>query len=474
MSRRLLLLALTSAACFSDDPPQLTATVTGDDTSTSTTTGATAVAPTTSTTGDETTSTSTTGTTEPVVPTTATGDTSTTDDTSTTGEPVVDPCKDEDPICPEGPSGAPGSGLEPLDRCNFALTRAPEWDNLGPLADALAETLPTRTIAEILTDLNNVAEPALLVPGDVEALELAFRWDDDEFNKKWWVPQGLTGSADAYDDGRLEGRDVVLIGWWFAKELAMLSFDKGVRVSLVDLTDAPDLSLRHILLVEPVPGDPVDFKPVPIRAGGIAWYGDTLYLADPTQGLRVFDMSRLLAVNPAVDKVGYDAKINDYYGGLYSYVAMQVGAYKPASGCAPRFSTVALDRSTSPPELVVGEFCDGVSACDSALDGRVFTWPIDPVTGRLPSVITWASSAAYTGESQIEGITRSQGNFYLTSSSPPGDAGALHVVPAAGPGVPHGWIDTPRAVMLAGDRIWSLSEKPGARFVFAAARAAYE
>ncbi|PCC74380.1 hypothetical protein SAMN02745121_04479 [Nannocystis exedens] len=473
MSRRLLLLALTSAACFSDDPPQLTASVTGDDTSTSTT-GTTTVAPTTTTTGDETTSTTTTGTTEPAVPTTTTGDTDTTGDTETTGEPVVDPCKDEAPTCPAGPSGAPGSGLEPLDRCNFPLTRAPEWDNLGPLADALAEALPTWTIADVLTDLNNVALAAPSVPGEVEALELAFRWDDEDFTKSWWVPQGLTGSADAYDDGRLAGREVVLLGWWFAKELSQLSFDKGVRVSLVDLTDAPEISLRHILLVEPVPGDPVDFKPVPIRAASIAWYGDNLYLADPTQGLRVFDLSRLLEVNPDVDKVGYDAKVNDWYGGLYAYVAVQVGAYKHASGCAPRFSTLALDRSVSPPELVVGEYCDGLVACTSPIGGRVFTWPIDPVTGRLPSVITWASSAAYTGESQIQGVTRSDGALYLSSSSPPGDAGALHVVPPAGPGVSHGWIDTPKAVMLDGDRIWSLSEKTGARFVFAAARAAYE
>ncbi|MDC0723309.1 hypothetical protein [Nannocystis bainbridge] len=478
MSRRLLLLALTSAACFSDDPPQLTATVTGDDSST-TSTGApvtTEVAPTTTTTGDDTTSTSATGTTEPATPTTSstTGETDTTSDTDTTGGPVVDPCKFETPVCPAGPSGTQGSGQEPLDRCNFPLTRAPEWDNLGPLADALAEALPTWTMVDILADLNNTALSADAVPGDVEALELAFRWDNEDFNKYWWIPQGLTGSADARDDGRLDGREVALIGWWFDKELANVSFEKGVRVTLVDVTDASELRLRHILLVEPVPGDPVDFKPVPVRAGGIAWYGDTLYLADPTQGLRVFDLSRLLEVNANVDKVGYDPKVADYYGGLYSYVAVQIGAYKHASACAPRFSTLALDRSTSPPELVVGEYCDGLATCASAIGGRVFTWPLDPVSGRLPFDITWANSAAYTGETQIQGVTRSDGALYLTSSAPPGDPGALHVVPPVGPATVHGWIDTPRAVMLDGDRIWGMSEKSGARFVFAAARSAYE
>ncbi|MFY0532915.1 hypothetical protein [Nannocystis pusilla] len=272
------------------------------------------------------------------------------------------------------------------------------------------------------------------MPGDVEALELAFRWDDEDFTKAWWIPQGLSGSADAYDDGRLEGRDVVLIGWWFAKELAMLSFDKGVRVSLVDFTDAPDLSLRHILLVEPVPGDPVDFKPVAIRAGSIAWYGDTLYLADPTQGLRVFDMSRLLAVNAGADKVGYDSNVNDWYGGLYSYVAMQVGAYKPASGCArasppspsiaapARRSWSSASSATGSPPVTArstaasspGRSTRSPAACPPSSPG-----PARPPTpARARSRASPAARAPFTSRAAPRPATRARS----TSSPPPAPA----------------------------------------------------
>lgn len=477
MPRRLLLLALTSAACFSDDPPQLTATLTGDSSSdgsstTTTTLTSTTVEPTT----DAPTTSSTTGTTEPVEPTTTSSSSGdpTTDTGETTGEPIDDPCKNAAPVCPGGPAEAPGSGLEAIDRCNFPLARAPEWDNLGPLLDELAAALPTWTIGEVLTDLDETALGALDVPGSVEALELAFRWAEADFTKTWWIPQGLTGTVDAYDSGLLDGREALLVSWHFDQELAGFPIDKGVRITLVDITDAPEIHLRHILLVEPVPGDPVDFQPVPIQAGGIVWYGDMLYVADTSEGLRVFDLSRLLEVNPAEDEIGYDPQIADYYGGLYSFVAVQIGAYKHVSACGPKFSTLGLDRSASPPELVVAEYCDNAGTCDSAYHGRLYSWPIDPVSGRLPHDITWPSSAAYTGHSHLQGAVRRDGTFYLSSSAPPDDGGELYVAPPASPSASYGWIDSPQAVMLDGERIWSLSEKAGARFVFAASRAAYE
>lgn len=467
MPRRLLLLALTSAACFSDDPPQLTATVTSESSSSDTQD----LPPSTSTTEAPTTST-TTGTTDPVEPTTADAPTTGND---TFGGPTIDLCKFADPVCPGPPTGEPLGSFEPLDRCNFALARAPEWSIFIPLVEQLTYTLPTATIADVVHDLNAAAAVVPGVPGDVAELELAFRWDDEDFTKYWWTPHGLTGSADALPGGLLEGRNVLLVAWQFEQDLIMSPSDKGVRVTLVDVTDPSDISFRHILLVEPVSGDPVDFKPVAIEASGIAWYRDILYVADENQGLRVFDLSRLLVVNDSLDQVGYDQKAGDYFGGLYAYVAPQIGAYQHISACGPRFSTLALDRTSDPPELVVAEYCDGLIACDSPEVGRVFTWPLDPNTGRLLAKdITYASSAAYTGRSYLRGAARGDGTFFLTSRAPDLDPGELHVVPAAGPGVVYGWADTPGAVMLAGGWIWSLSQKSGARYVFAAPRDAYE
>lgn len=468
MPRVLLLLALTTVACFSDAPPQRTATGSTSDA----TTAATTQAPTTGAT--------TTGAAE-LSSTSSTASTSTTTTTSTgttdtdTGGPAVDPCEAAAPVCPEGPSLSPGAGLEPIDRCNFPLVEGLEWETHGALLDQLAAVLPTRSIGQLLGDLNRAAAPAMAVPGDVAPLELTFRWDDDDFAKAWWIPQGLTGTADAYDGGLLDGREALLVSWYFdAARLPDAPEDKGVRVTLVDVTEPDAVAYRHILLVEPVAGEPVDFKPVPIHAGGVVWYGGLLFVADTSAGLRVFDLERILDIDSAVDAIGYDPQAAQYHAGLYSYAAVQIGAYRRGAACAPRFSTLALDRSASPPQLVVAEYCNGTDACDGAHHGRIFAWPIDLATGRLPAATTWASAAAYTGQSHLQGATRSAGTVFLSSSAPPSDGGALYVLAAGGPSVEHGWIDTPEALMLAGDRIWSLSEKSGARFVFAAPRDGYE
>jgi hypothetical protein len=62
-------------------------------------------------------------------------------------------------------------------------------------------------------------------------------------------------------------------------------------VSFVDYARPVRPRYRHVLLVEPYrdrAGNP-SFRAVPVHAGGIAWYGHYLYVADTYAGFRVFD-----------------------------------------------------------------------------------------------------------------------------------------------------------------------------------------
>jgi hypothetical protein len=102
-----------------------------------------------------------------------------------------------------------------------------------------------------------------------------------------------------------------------------------------------------------------------LHAGGILWYGNHLYVADTTRGIRVFDMRSIfdLAKSPngdAKDKKRIGRQNGVYYGFGYRYVMPQVDAWVNAAGpdndgkfaCkgtgAPKFSYMSIDRSEVP------------------------------------------------------------------------------------------------------------------------------
>ncbi|MEQ1500888.1 MAG: hypothetical protein ABMB14_01590 [Myxococcota bacterium] len=422
---------------------------------------------TTGTTG--TTGTGTTGT-------TGTGTTGTTGTTSTTVPPTPDACESVAAVCPGSPPSSSGQGLVPLDRCAFALDRGPAFDDLGPLVDDLALLAAPATLADVAADLNRDPTVETDVPGNPPGLEVAFRWEDSENDKTTWVPQGITGSADADASGLVDGRRWVLASWYYDEDAADAADPKGVRVAFVDVTDPADPRYRFVLLVEPLAGP--SWGPVRIHAGGIAWVGDFLYVADTFNGLRVFDITRMFHADTSEDVIGCDGTVCK--AGLYAYALPQIGAYDLVAPCAPaeRFSFVAVDRSSDPVQLVSGEYCSTTS-CDDPLSGRLVRYPLDPVTselavsGTLPGR-TWSTDAYYAGETQLQGGVSVDGTFLLSSSEPAGGAGALYAVTESGR-TSYGWIDSPEDVLvdLVNDQLWSLSEGLSDRYVFGADLSAY-
>jgi hypothetical protein len=385
------------------------------------------------------------------------------------GEVEPDPCAGQMPECPAESGLEEGSGLAPIDRCAFPLEDRGSWDDSDAIIDGLAGALEVVSVSDVLGDLNRTAEPIDpgQLPGDVPGVTSAFAWQSGDESVPYWIPQGITGSGDGVDGGRVDGRRVLLVSWYYDREEDPgSSVQKGVRIALVDATDPAAIAYRFLLLVEPTMTDGrPDFGPVEIHAGGLAWVGDYLYVVDTTRGLRVFDLTRILAVDTGADSIGYDPDTDAYHAHDYAYAVPQLGAYDQASACEPRFSFVSVDHSSSPPSLVTGEY-----DADS-IYGRLFRWPL-AADGRLRQVgdpaRVIADGAWFSSHSHIQGGLSQSDTFWLSSSKPEGAGGILYRSAEQEPSADLGWSDTPEDLSYdpVDGMLWSLSEGLGARHVF--------
>ncbi len=398
----------------------------------------------------------------------ATTDAKTDDAAATEAGPPVDPCASQTPACPGVPAGfTEGSGLRAIDRCAFPIAPATGFGANGALITALERLAPKVTLAQVVADTNRVATRVTSAPGNPPGLAYAFRWNAEDGASTDWIPQGITGSPDADATGLTFGKRLILVSFYEDAGL-----QKGVRIAITDVTDPDAPRYRFALLVEPTGTVAApSFKQVDLHAGGIVWIGTKLYVAQTGLGFRVFDLARVLEV--AVDQDTLGCTTTTCRAGLYKYVIPQIGTYAHKSTCSPLFSWVSLDRSSTPPALVSGEYCSG-SACASALAGRVFRWPIDPTTGLLPDTTSWPSEAHLMSHRQVQGGASSGATTWLSSSAPAGGGGALYRV-QAGKSATSSYLDSPEDLMVDGPRgwLWGLSEAAGARAVVAVNRASY-
>lgn len=366
--------------------------------------------------------------------------------------------------CPDVPAGlAEGGGLVEIDRCGFPLAiddaQARSFDEI-----ITSYPLTKNTISGVLENLNRVAttDAPNTLPGNAAGVQRVFEWQSGDMAVAYWTPQGLTGSFDATEKGVFAGKKVVLVSWYYTKDNDPGSAaEKGVRVAIVDATDPENVRYRFALLVSPVivNGKP-DFAPVTVHAGGLAWVIDRLYVPDTTGGLRVFDLSRILALDGLSDTLGLDAggKYNAY---SYAYAIPEIARYVADRTCAPRFSFLSYDRDAS--TLVSGEY-----DADS-IHGRLYRWPLDARGNPVREGARVLPSAAYAmGESHIQGGLGHGARVWLSSSRPAGGAGELDRLGVGVPTTRLGWTDSPED--LAYDpqdgAVWSLSEAAGARYVF--------
>lgn len=188
---------------------------------------------------------------------------------------------------------------------DFQLTEQADNKHLEPLSKIFSAAGKTVTVADVFNDgnhkLSTNSNGYKVWPTD---------FNDQETTK--WTPQGITSTADALEVGTYEGKNGWLVSWYQDKPL------KSVRITFVDRADD---SYRHVMLVNPNAND--NFTTVPIHAGGIVWYGDTLWVVDTNNGVRVFDMSQIWEVDTKGEGVGKMSG-GGYSAATYKYVIPQV------------------------------------------------------------------------------------------------------------------------------------------------------
>lgn len=289
------------------------------------------------------------------------------------------------------------------------------------------------------------------VPG--RSVTWGFRWNDaDNASARWW-PQGISTSADATDTEDIAGREVIASS---AYSKTIDGLNKGSRVTFVDLDS---LRYRHVLLVVPtLDGGRARMQPLRVHAGGIVWCGQFLHVAGTRRGLFTCRVDDIVRVEPSEESLGYRYVLPV----RFTYDAFSAEHAEPM-----RYSFLSLDRSADPPQLIAGEY--GVREQTR----RLVHYPLDPETLHLHAHedgLSRPTGLHEDGVGHMQGAAIVRGTWYVTRSRGRWRLGHLYV------GTP-GAFRTVRQALPVGpeditywpstDQLWSQTEYPGRRYVFA-------
>jgi hypothetical protein len=341
----------------------------------------------------------------------------------------------------------------------------------------LDAALPNVGVADVVGSANHpmpgcsAAETATLPIAPAATSKLC--WDDGDAGATEWNPQGITTSGDADDDGSWGESQVVLSGWQYTVNDAR---HNDARVAFIDYHDPAAAAYRWVYLVAPNAAG-TDFSAAKAHQGGMIWYGDKLMVTavgNTGVAIRVFSMSHILQVDDGAAAIGRTSKGWAAYG--YQYVMPQIGYYSYSAGtCSmatntgtPCFSSISLDRSTSPDSMVAAEyFADGQGS-------RLFRYPF--AADYLPAPT--ASRAYASGVANAQGVLSYNGRWYVTHSSAtyngqlwglaPGVAGVSKSCTNPGTSPSMCWALHPEGLTywLRTGLVWSQTEAPNQRTLF--------
>ncbi|MFI0357853.1 hypothetical protein [Actinomadura sp. 9N407] len=325
-------------------------------------------------------------------------------------------------------------------------------------------------IADVIRDVNHSAQAPCGTPPTSDTVQ--FCWNDEDNEGTTWIPQGLTASWDAHADGTYAGHRIIAASWHDDK--GRDGTDRGCRVTFINYDDPEKPKYRHALLVVPDGDGSFQAMPADSHAGGIAWVGDKLYVAD-TQELRVFDLNNIWRAQPdsSHKKIGmYDGKV---YAADYRYAIPQSRCYEPKQPL--RFSCVSLDRTRTPNSLIIAEYKKdraGVHSTKNA-DAEIVRWDLGDDGWLVESSENeaLASGAWVTTRANINGaITHgdaAEPEFVLTTSEFDRKPAWVHRAKIGSSErytrVPAGGIED-LTYEPQSKRMWTLTEYNGRRTVF--------
>lgn len=323
------------------------------------------------------------------------------------------------------------------DSLGIHLTRvAADPAQLDAVADKHGGRVGLAGVLGHLTYRARASRTARVLGRDVHR---AYTWDRADTGDQAWWPQGISSSADATAEGTVEGRRLLVVAWYSPA-------GHGCRVTFVDLDS---LRYQHVTVVRP------DLSPVQVHAGGVVWCGRRLHLAATAKGFVTCDLDDIVRTDQGhfLLPVRYDHR-----------AAADKGHDRL------RYSFLSLDRWSTPPALVAGEYGRPGDTT------RFARFEMDLATG-LP--VTGADNRAWPVHLDDRGLVQMQGavvareTYVVTVSHGRWAPGSLYV---GRPGhfrerrlaVPMGPEDLTYSAQ--DDLIWSLTEHPGKRWFFSMRR----
>jgi len=183
-----------------------------------------------------------------------------------------------------------------------------------------------------------------------------FKWNSGDEQTNEWRPQGIGGFT--------WGTKKFLVVSWYGVDpgtiAGVANQHKGVRISLVDITNMNSVTYRHILLVQNKANmsnaslykasnaytQLGAFCPVTIHAGGVTCHAGKLFVADTKLGMRVFDLTKFISVQGDDTETSCGQETNgDLKAFNYGYILPQTGYYKITN--ANPFSCIELGEGAT-------------------------------------------------------------------------------------------------------------------------------
>ncbi|AEO69770.1 49f1fe06-abb7-48a6-a6b2-d4d8d5115b50 [Thermothielavioides terrestris] len=330
------------------------------------------------------------------------------------------------------------------DGADFILVEQADNANVASLAKVLKRV----SVASVFKDGNHKMTTD---SAGRKLWEKKSGFDDEDTDK--WVPQGISSTADALDAGTYEGVDGWVVSWH-------RSDDKSARITFVNRSND---TYRHALLVYPHAAD--NFREVPIHAGGIMWYGDKLWIVDTSNGIRVFDLANIWQVDTG-DAVGKSG--DKYTAAGYRYVVPQIRWYKWSSSFPFRFSYLSLDKTVSPPQVLVGEYQTSTSVPIrmAKFDLTNSTTSRLEVDGNKTAKAAWAYCV---GIERMQGAVSANGKIFISRSNGKSAGDMFGWVPGKAAHNNAGFFPpSPEDLSYdkrRGGRIYGLTESAGKRYI---------